>query len=64
MGNPFGVRYSIAIMTHGKNTRVVDESEFHQDIQSPKRLAHDGIARRAIPEYLTPDNVLEQILRT
>ena len=63
MRSPSGVRDSIAIMTHGENTRVVDESELHQDVQSPKGLAHDGIARRAISEYRGPGNVLEQALR-
>jgi hypothetical protein len=61
--SPFGVRDAIAIMTHGENTRVIDESEFHQNIQGPKRLAYDGIARRAISDYRGPGNIFEQALR-
>jgi len=63
MRSPFGVRNAVAIMVHGKNARVVDESEFHQDVQSPKGLSHDGIARRAISEHCGPGDVLQQVLR-
>src|SRR5882672_11795180 len=55
--SPFGVRNAIAIVAHGKNTRIVDESEFHQNIEGPARLAYDGIARSAISLNPRPGNI-------
>src|SRR5258708_6214244 len=48
-------------MAHGKNTRIVDEPQFHQNVEGPERLAHDGIARRAISEHCGPGNVFDQL---
>ena len=44
-------RNAVAIVANRKNTRIVGKSELHQSVQGPKRLAHDGIAGRAISEY-------------
>src|SRR5579859_4798434 len=62
MRNSRGISNAIAIVAHRKNTRIVGESEFLQDVQCPKGFTYDGIARRAISEYRGAGNVLEKIL--
>src|SRR5262245_35886454 len=58
-----GVRDAVAIVAHREDARVVREPGFREDIERPKRAAHDGIARRPIPEHGCPGDVLEQLLR-